>query len=1103
MDYDLFQSDEDEEILTAYIEASQKPQQTATVLHLSLEHDNNDDEVEIDVETALDVLPEFNCAGRDTVKSQLDFPSNSFARNGYTFNTIPPRSSLDNLRFDFESSQLQICLVLRYLHGEACKNVQKLCAAVAGQQQLQMKSSSHSWYAMRQQVTHFYHLLLHADQVEGTPAMCSLLQLRELINSCLDAATWRTLYFAEHSKGNDCTTPAYHLYHGALEWRLLDLCVQRKLQEQADVECTYQAQLSRLLDDLVLCSQLHYRSKQSVQLLHTSVFMCRCSKELWMLLQQQTDFWPRFHQALQRHKITQLQRRLNSKQFVSETLLLKLSFFLEDANLSYLEFYAWLRLSVARLAAFDVTADQLQIGSLLQQFLAGSPSELQRRVYLCLLAPLPLDAAVLCQLWESLHRSLNCQFNQADQLEQLPLTSASGAAYVQRYRQLLASATLEDLQLNSFTMFALMLGRTLQLPRNKNQAQKLLGRIFSKFSAAKLLALNEYGIHHVIELFLCLLLSHQGDFSELAGKLREMLLCLALDKLPAARRQLAAKGHMALLLLHAERRLPLHDYIGKLLAQLAATRNDLDVCAIYASCLHTIFEHSADFTHGEQLLLAPWLTHYLEQSAQAAQERVWQALHLLCQRLRQAVASAATLAMWQALQQHVLPQLRLQYVSGFSSWLPKLAAQFVLLDKEKKLLQSLLLDAEPANLTASAHLLLNVLELDQQPPAELVIQVWLKSLVLLQPQHAAVRQLTPHVLQLAELRALQLQASDLEAREPLCAFFGALGRQPTSVAHVRMQLSHKLHAYVAHFERWLPGDNPELMARFYNFMAIVIYNCAPLAYVRSKPSCFFHMAMTRFLLTTQLQAGVAPEARLPQLVHKIFPVLLQGIGRLPYRQDAYLTRTLEQLVLHWTPHFAYSSNAKLVARPYATLLQADVVGELSQFVLQQLALQFLSVQRSQAGPHVGLVLGLLQQLILALQELPASEAERQLLVLLKAVHIPLLEHVMFVGELEASRLQVLQLYRVLSGQTTFQRSTAAAALCCGDLRSLAEKHLAHCTYFYFQMLIKLAELAPQLITPLFGFVREQALNVELKRGAGEDCGIRKCLQRLQQVLQAN
>ncbi|KAM8719613.1 hypothetical protein ACLKA7_005791 [Drosophila subpalustris] len=1125
MDYDLFQSDDDEDILSAFLEATQKqkPQPAELQVQQMLNNDDDDDDDDDDAneqvdydddddDDALDLLPEFNCSGRDTIKTQNEFPSNGFVRNGYGLHSRLPRTKLDNLHFDFEPRQLSVCAVIRYLHGEACKNIQKLFAAVAGQQQLQSGAGSGngcSWYRTRRQVTHFYHLLLHNDNDSdnvGTwsqwPILCaSVLQLRELLNSCLDTDAWRVLYFAEHSKGNECQSPGYHLYHGALEWRLLDLCVQRKFQADAASHSSYHSQLERLMDDLVVCCSHHYRSKHSAELLHTSAFMCRCIKELWLILYQEQEtetesheFWTRFHRAMQRHKA---QLQLEGSNSSASTCA-------SASAVAYHEFYAWLRLNLARLSAYGrkaapIPAQMLQTGPLLRQFLASQPQEQQRRVYLCLLAPLQLqwgqpDADVLCQLWESLHRALNCQ------LEQLPLTCASGAAYVERYRSLLAKPELEDLNLSSFTLFALLLGRTLQ--RGGNQSHKLLGRIFSKFSAAKLLALNESGIHHVIELFLCLLLSY-GDFQELAPKLREMLLCLALEKLPASRRLLVAKGHMAMLLLHAQRRQPLEDYVAKLLAQLGAVRQDADVGAIYANSLAGIFELADDFKRGEQLLVAPWLTHYLEHSGQAAQERVWQALHLLCAKL---AANAGNLAMWEALQQHVLPQLRAQYVTGFSSWLPKLAADFVQLERingNGKLLESLLLGPEPVNTAASAQLMLHVLA-QLQPPSVLLIQVWIKSLVLLTPQHDDVQALTGHVSQLAELRALGLDRAALQEREPLCAFFGALGRRAQredAVAHLRMQLSHKFHAYVQHFELWLPAGSQEQQqqqqTRFYNFMAIVIYNCAPLAYVRSKPSCFFHLAMTRFLLTTQLQAGIAPEPRLVQLLHKILPVLLQGIGRLPYRTDAYLARTLEQLLLHWTPHFGFSTNLKLVARPFAQLLAGEGEGELSQFVLAQLASQFLGVQRSQATPHVGLVLALLQQLAVSLEQ------ESQLLTLLRAIHVPLLEHLMFVGELEPSRVQVLTLYRHLAEHSLFQRSTVVRDRCAADLRALAEKHLAHCTYFYFQMLIKLAELAPMLVAPLFAFVRQLAIQVELKRGAGEDLGIRKCLQRLQQVLHTN
>ncbi|XP_022232602.2 LOW QUALITY PROTEIN: protein MMS22-like [Drosophila obscura] len=1127
MDYDLFQSDDDEDILTAFNEATQRLQQETPSHQIELDNQDGEDDEEDD--DGLDILPEFNCTGRDTPKAN-SFPRAGFVHNGFTQHH-PPYSKWDQICTEFNKEQLQVNAVTHYLYTEACKNVQKLFAAVAGQQQLQAPTtlSNSIWYRTRQQVTQFYHLILRIlDENICNEAPRFLEDLRHLLNNLLDAEAWKVLYFAEHSKGNECQAPAYHLYHGVLEWRFLDLILLNECH--GATEAVLLSQLEHTLDDLVLCASHHYRSKHRPELIHTSAFMCRCTKELWLLLvelapkwllQSHLDIWDLFHKAMQSHKAVYFQADSNA------------------VSLAFHEFYAWLRLSLARLCDYTdheeeykrhlgagtpgSTSENFQTASLLKQFLSSQPDEQQRRVYLCLLAPLELqrgrpDPDVLCQLWEYLHRSLNCNFNAGTELEQLPLTCPSGSAYVERYSKLLSRDQLEDLNLSSFTMYAWMLGRTLKLlPAQQgkgNQRQKLLGRIFSKFSAAKLLALNEPGIHHVIELFLCLLLSHE-DLSELAPKLREMLLCLAIEKLPPVRRILVAKGHMALLLLHARHRLSMDDYVAKLLGQLAAIRNDVEVAAIYVGTLQAIFDLADDFARGEQLLLGPWLTNYVEKCGQASQDRVWQALHSLIQRLGEPrVVSGNASGMKEALQQQILPLLRTQYVSGHSSWLPRLAAEFVGLDKDReKLMVSFLQGPEPANMAASAQLIVHLLEegrgqssqVPAAPSSATILQVWVKSLVLLTAQHESVAALTAHVVQLEEFQQLAIDPTSLAGREPLCAFFGALGRRAqqedaAANARIRMQLSHRLHAYVNHFEMWLPPDRlrSELGSRFYSFLAIVIYNCPSLAYVRSKPSCFFHLAMVRFLLTTQLQAGVPPEGRLPQMVHKIFPVLLQGIGRLPYRTDAYLGKTLEQLILHWTPHFNFSPNAKLVARPYTTLLQADARddGELAQFVLQQLVGHFLVVLRRKAGNHSGLVVTLLQQLVEGI----AADQEQQLLILLRAVHTPLLEHVMFVDELEHSRGQVLSLYRIIVSHECFRRSQPARELCLSHLRSLAEKHLAHCTYFYFQMLIKLSELSPQLAAPLLPFVREQAKLVELKRGAGEDVGIRKCLQRLEKVL---
>ncbi|EDW43876.1 GM19173 [Drosophila sechellia] len=109
----------------------------------------------------------------------------------------------------------------------------------------------------------------------------------------------------------------------------------------------------------------------------------------------------------------------------------------------------------------------------------------------------------------------------------------------------------------------------------------------------------------------------------------------------------------------------------------------------------------------------------------------------------------------------------------------------------------------------------------------------------------------------------------------------------------------------------------------------------------------------------------------------------------------------------------------------------------------------------------------MQQLI----ESTGKEQEEQLLTLFRGVHIPLLEHVMFVDEVDLSRNQVFGLYKVLVSHDALQAITDAWQ-----------------------------SWRPDLVAPIITFIREQAEQVEIKRGAGEDVGIRKCLQRLQKVL---
>ncbi|XP_011176948.2 protein MMS22-like [Zeugodacus cucurbitae] len=1145
MDFELFNLDEDDDLLsTACIEATQDhltaPQQTQAFVGVC-------DEA---------VLPELQCNGEDTTHAQL--ASDGFVKSGFML-TRPEyywrdaSEALTLTELEFGVKQLYGHNNVQYLIGTACMHIQHLWASV---RQPLNTNDAYNYHKRRKEVTHlFYWILQHTTDEQWPLLRPSLESIRRLINCTTEADTWKLIYFANSCKGNDCNAAAYHMLHGVLEWKLLDLCILYRfeicapttmLDSNTKPNSAFLSQLTLYLEDLVTCSLYLYVKKRPVELLYASPFPCTCIKECWLYIQL----------ALQKWSLTALAvgvEQLTFWQLFNETMA-KLKTKLDKfalTTLSLAEFTNWLLHALVRLfgyrsngqfvgprheRAVAETAENLDaLEQCTQQFLNGNPSEEQTRVYICLIMPTLLHwwrprVTIPILLWEHFHKRLNTTFYAAGSApSNLAVACASGKAYVARYRALLQQEEFTpDANLSSYTLFTLLLGknlmRLLENAATRHQAQKLLGRIYTKFSAQKFLALNEMGIHHLIELFLALALC--GDFAELAPKLSAKLLSIALDKIPAGRQIAVTKGHMALLILYAEQRCEIGEYVMKLLQQLAAINNDLGVSKVLADGLLEIFMHADDFRRGEHLLIEAWLPNYLQTCTPVEQERSLEALHLIFGKLqRNEALIESNAALFKALNAHVLPFVKQQFACGYSQWLPQLAADFsthACTVPDTQTFQKLFtcfIDAPVACRQALPQFLNKVLQTERAALIEpnVVIRVWLKSLVQLTAVNEDVAQLTRYVSQLAAFRMMtdNLNPEELlQAKEPLCVFIAAVGKHYDACAsdhQRRFRIADNLNAYLRNFDKWLQSDlkqeKTEVAFRFYSFLAIVIYNCALIVYTKSKVNCFFHVVMTRFVLPTNVQMGKAPDGKLAQVVHKIWPVLVQGIGRLNFKADPYISKTLTDLIQKWTPHFKISPNAKVVARPFVSCLQSDNA-ELSLFVFEKLTSLFLATQRRQADPNACLVVTIFQEVIESIDATAATNASDDVLTqrletFMKATSLLMLEHIMMVDEVVPSRALLLDLFKRIVSSATYKRTAALQQLLAEHLRILTKKHLAYYTFFFFELLQRLAQFTPDTILQIMDFLLAELRVVEQKRGAGEDNRMRGCLQKLQQTLKCD
>ncbi|XP_046803254.1 protein MMS22-like [Lucilia cuprina] len=1121
MDFDLFEPDEDDDILsTLNIEPTQVPNDALSN----------------------DVIPEFQCQGEDSLNAQ--FSLDGFIKNTFLhYNFENKNKAIEEVSlssYEFQKQQLKGNTVTSFVFGEACTNVQYLISSVQGP--LGTSHEEISFYRRRRQVTLLYHLILQTTHTEEWNFFKPhLTRLRSLLNNCIQTETLKLVYFANSCKGNECNIPAYHLLHGLLEWKFLDLCILYKydlnsvtdLENSAKSSSSVISQCERIVNDLLICSIFVYAKKRSAELLFSSPFPCTCVKEVWLLLQfslqkwslsekpdeDKISFWSLFNKSMD---------RIRTK--------------MDDYSLttvSYCEFSNWMLHALVRLHGFrsngqyegpnysratGEAAENFEFCErTTQQFLNANPNEDQLRIFICLLTPTLIQwwqpkVNIPMILWEHFHKKLNSSFYIAGTApSNLAVSCNSGRAYIDKYRNLLDKPP--DANLSSYTLFVLLMGKCLErlLSCHANhQVQKLLGRVYTKFSTQKFLTLNETGIHHLIELFLVLSLC--GDFSDLSIKLRDKLLSISFEKVTGPKQVAVAKGHMALWILYAEHKYDLTDYAIKLLQQLTSIRNDLSVSKIMADTLLDIFDHADTFQRGEHLLVGSWIPNFLNNCTPVEQDRTLEAIHLIFVKIQSTEQFLdANNELLKALNSTILPFVKQQYLNNYSQWLPILAADFcthsfAVTDVQSfQKLFNYFSEQQPVNRQAVPQFLLKILESDRNTLVDhtTIMQIWLKSLVVLTAGNEDVAKLTKIVVKLPEFSSMtNTDAEELiQAKEPLCIFVAAVGKKydNTSDYGQRNTISNNFNSYIRNFDKWLNTDfkleKSELIFRFYSFLAIVIFNCPHIVYAKSKITCFFHIAITRYILPTSIQMGKAPEGKLAQLIHKIWPVVVQGIGRLNFKSDAYLNKTLTDLIQKWTPHFKISPNAKQVARPYINCLQGDN-HDLSLFVFEKLTNLFLSTQRRQADPNACLVITIYQEVVESIASKCDDEnSTTRLQTFMKGSSLATLEHIMMVDEIVPSRALLLDLFKRIIHSSVFKNSNMLKDLFREHLRILCKKHLSFHTFFFFELLMKLCTISYALIEDIIPFLVDEIRIVEGKRGAGEDNRIRGCLSKLQQNIE--
>lgn len=911
-----------------------------------------------------------------------------------------------------------------------------------------------------------------------------------------------------NADGNSSVYPAYHLLHGQIEWRYIYLTTVYKLESSQGLlgseDSDFRTEMILLAYDLITLSISKFQKCNNATVMFTSPFICSCVRTMWILVKQFTSelqdssisFW-----SILTNILNEIRSGKNPYEgFPSKKILLRRSsrFCLKN----YEQFSIWLVCGLSKLFEVkqDVSTDTKECSelfeSLVKSYLSVEQSEENLRVLLMIIsevmALMSLRTEILMTVWENLQRKINSPFYVAGQSPNfMAVSSVSGAGYLDKIKAHQASTSKLNPNSTSYDMFVYLLGKLAQRfteEGQKNQVQRILGRIYMKFPASKLQALNEVGIHNLLKLFITLSIS--TNFQEIAKKVSETLLQIPIEKIN--HQQQLMKGHMAMLILYRENQMSITPYASKLMKQVnelteRSSNSVTSVLKIIADALPKILLHNPEdevFENGEELLLDDWIIKYLTNATYAEQDRVYESLTNIIQTLRDAHArslgSANLTTIVQKLFNILLPHFKQVFGKIETSCLSACVANLCLLSinyqsegskdipKFENLFRTIL-DINCQNIENSVKFLTVILDSSNdinKLDKLLIMQHWIKCSILLSGNNESLKQLTKSVMRIDDFKIMSdtsRKSPDefLNSKEPLCTFITDVGKKYSSSNNqLKLQLIDKMHGYFSSFEKWsLPllqlqqqqisknqtsVATDESVMRVYTFISITILHCAELIYVRSKTQCFFNVAITHFILPSSVMMGQTQPRPIALSIYKVWPLLIDGISKLDFKNDQHIAKVLNDIIVKWAPHLKISNNSKVVSKPFlsATNLKSE---EIVEIVFEKLGKNFIALQNRKPSPHACLILTIIEEVMHVIEA-----DEKKLLMIWKGLMVHVIEAAMMSDENVPSQVTSFNLLERFVKNRSFESSKAMKDLLTNSIESLTQTQLSYYSAFYFR-----------------------------------------------------
>ncbi|XP_035792046.1 protein MMS22-like [Anopheles albimanus] len=1060
---------------------------------------------------------------------------------------VPPDDSGIFVLFDVE-----LCELYDTLLYDLCKMVHDRLTAIKFSYELTVRNAR----TQRQEVTRFLRLAVDtAVSMRGE----KLNEAVSLLSNCMPRLVEPLFKYGRNSV-HDQESEGYELYHAGLEWRWLVLLLAseatveescepsstvtsvgkestKSRRKRRSIHATFRALYRDMMVDLLeLVFQL-FRINTVDSLVDECPFQCGCLRSMWVGLMSlaersngQLQFWTSMDECLP--------TVLNGR---TDGYLLKL----------------WLINGLAGLMVNDVPTlavdgqAQAFVDELLNEVLRADCREEQMRVVLVLLCPIisgrfggSVRHEPIIALWAYFSARLNSPFLlKSDSIASRGCVSQSIAGFIEQAQELVLAASehqtlrtgLDARCVNSFRMFLMMLAFVIQhftREANKKKVQIIFNRVFVKLAPNKYVNMTEQAIYN-LGLMLSTMTVATGYPEDYPRVSRHMQM-VPFDgggggggmKQPvdvAIRRiVMATQAHMALLVLFSSA--PSFDKTGHVLEFMRSFEEAhqkygqrlLPAMSAIAEGVLLLFEKAASrgsFERGELSLIDAWLTRYLHGPGTG-----W---HRLLDALTSAMAHTAShssnRALTEAIMKHVFPFVKEQFMKSdpAPSSIARLAAQLTLNAKTGDAGEMMsflaLFNTFTGSSTADSQQLLDYLreivtssrmqELDER----VIVRLWLKLALYYGAQE--LRDLTRAVYRLDEFRALcDIPEYDLLETDavPMHLFLRHVGKRfrETHDGNEQLQLKMRLHHLFQHFDRWIPEPTGIVRQRILSVLVLALKECDQAFYIRSNPSCLYHLAFQQYFLPVSVLTDRQLAADYVEDMARVWHRVMDVLSRMAYQSDSVIGDRVINMLTKWLPQFAKlpSKAPREMVRPLLLFFSGSGTNEaLVKYAMPRVASTFVELQRCLPKPNALPVMRMLQWL---LQELIASADYAKVALFERLLGLPIVMHAVMCSASQPTRgiatTVVYDMVASTSGPSNMVRDEMRTVLA-----NFTRRYLPIAADAYFVFMCRLADRNPLFIRSLIDTVREELVQAERLRGTGTDSFLRKSLYRLEGAVEAS